>query len=217
MNPQVIPIHGNREESRLVRATVKEVSNQTLIIEIENELVNARKAFSCLVAPMVGDTVLLNQSADEYHVLAVLERPAEQDMTLAFPSNVKMVASGGQIDLVAGNDINLLSTSRTNLVSGNINMSSGELDISTANLNLRARDIEAHSQTVKLYTDILATVAKQVSQKTGMLVRWVEGVETLNIGSLIQNVRQNYMSRSHQAVITARKDMHIDAERIHMG
>jgi hypothetical protein len=60
-------------------------------------------------------------------------------------------------------------------------------------------------------------VAKQITQKTDMLLRWVEGVETLSIGNLIQNVRQNYTSHSQQAVITASKDMRIDGERIHMG
>jgi hypothetical protein len=48
-------------------------------------------------------------------------------------------------------------------------------------------------------------------------MRIVEGVETLSIGNLIQHIRQNYTSHSHQTVITARKDMRIDGERIHMG
>jgi hypothetical protein len=70
---------------------------------------------------------------------------------------------------------------------------------------------------MKMYTQMFSSVARQVNQKTDILVRWVEQVETLNIGNLIQNVRKNYTSHSDQAVITAKKDMLINGERIHMG
>ena len=48
-------------------------------------------------------------------------------------------------------------------------------------------------------------------------MRWIEGVETLNIGDLVQTVRRAYTTRAERAVITAQKDVMIDGERIHMG
>lgn len=217
MNPNVIPIQTGQDECQLVKATVKGVSTHSLMIELNIGVINARIAFSCLVAPMVGDSVLVNRSGNDYFVLSVLERHAEQDMALNFPSSVKMTALKGQIDIISGRDVNLLSTAKTNLLSSEINMTSGEMNINASKLSANATDIESHSQTAKLYTHMLSTVAKQMSQKTEVLIRWVEKVETLNIGNLIQNIRQNYTSHANQAVITASKDMRIDAERIHMG
>jgi len=217
MNPNVIPIHGKHDECTLVKATVKGVSKNSLMIDAGFGVVNARTAFSCLVAPVVGDIVLVNQSANAYHVLAVLERSAEQDMTLSFPANVKMQATQGKLDLISTEDISLLTSAETHLIASKLNMTSGNMDVTTGKLTSRTKEVESHSQSVKLYTDIINTVAKQITQRTEILVRWVEGVETLNIGNLIQTVRKNYTSHSHQAVITARKDMRIDGERIHMG
>lgn len=217
MNPNVIPINGSQEECNVVRASVKAVSKNSLMVDIGAAVINARTAFSCLVEPMAGDTVLINRSGKDYYVLAVLEREQQQDMTLAFPASVKMTASEGRIDFIAGKDINLSSTANTRLISKNISMTSAAMEICTARFTAHASQIETHSQSVKLYTDLLSTVTEKIIQKTGMLVRWVETVETLSIGNLIQNVRRNYTSHSNQAVITARKDMRIDGERIHMG
>lgn len=217
MNPNIIPIQAKQADCRLVNASVKGVSQQTVMIGLGVGVVNARTAFSCLVAPMVGDNVLVSQTGSDYFVLAVLERDATQDMALNFPANVKMAAPKGQIDVIAGKDVNLLSTAKTNLLSAEINMTSSEMNVNAGKLTAHMTDVESHSQSVKLYTHMFSSVAKQVSQKTDILVRWVEQVETLNIGNLIQNVRKNYTSHSDQAVITASKDMRIDGERIHMG
>jgi hypothetical protein len=187
------------------------------MIDLGAEVINARTAFSCLVSPMVGDTVLVSQSDSDYYVLAVLERVAEQDMAINFPASVKMTAAEGQIDMIAGKDVNLLSTAKTNLLSAEINMTSGEMNVNAGKLTAHTTDVESHSQTMKMYTQMFSSVARQVNQKTDILVRWVEQVETLNIGNLIQNVRKNYTSHSDQAVITAKKDMLINGERIHMG
>jgi hypothetical protein len=178
---------------------------------------NARAAFSCIVEPRAGDVVLVSQSANDFHVLSVLDRPEQQDMTLRFPSDVSLVASAGQMDLVSGDKINVVSATGAHMASDELTFTAGRMRVSTDELTSHANHINNHSQSISLYTNILDTVARQVSQKTETLVRWVEGVETLSIGNLIQKVRNNLTSHSSQAVITAKNDMRIDAERIHMG
>lgn len=217
MNPKIIPMYNQPDECGLVRATVKGVSNESVMIDTGKGVVNARTAFSCLVAPENGDSVLVNYVENDYYILSVLERQEEQDMTLKFPADVKMQAMSGGIDMASNKDINLMTSAETNMMSGNLRFTSGNMDVTTGKLTTRTNDIESHSKTVRLYTHALDTVAKQMSQKTDILVRWVENVETLNIGNLIQRVRKNYTSHSDQAVITAQKDMRLDGERIHMG
>ena len=217
MNPKVIQIHGAQDDCVLARATVMGVSERSFMIDLGAGVINARTAFSCLVEPIVGDSVLVNQSGSDYFVLAVLERQAEQNMELNFPGDVKMVANSGQVDLIADQDLNFLSTKSTNMLSSKLNLTSADMSINTGKLTAQTNEIESHSQTVNMYSNVFNSVTKQINQKTDILIRWVEQVETLNIGNLIQNVRKNYTSHSDQAVITASKDMRIDGERIHMG
>jgi hypothetical protein len=217
MNPKVIPIQAHQDNCRLFKAVVNNVSKQGLFIDYASAVINVQVAFSCLVTPIEGDTVLVNQSGSDYFVLSVLEREADQDIALNFPANVKLTALDGQVNVVSGKDINLFSTAKTNLVSADINMTSKEMNLSTGKLTAHTTEIESHSKTVKLYALLLSSVTKQVIQKADTVIRKVEQVETLNIGSLIQIIRKNYTSHSNQAVITASKDVRIDGERIHMG
>lgn len=217
MNSNITPIHAASNDNSLLNATVKGSSTQTILIDTGSGIINASLAFSCLVAPEEGDIVLVSQSSGEYHVLSILERPKQSDMTLSFPGSVKMHAKAGKLDLVAREEISLTTPGATKMMSDQMHIASSGMNINTVKLNTTAHEIEAHSKSVTLSTGVLNTVAKQISQKTDLLVRWVEGVETLNIGNLIQNIRQNYTTHSDQAIITAKKDMRIDGERIHMG
>lgn len=217
MNPKIIPFNSRTGDSGLIRAQVTAVTGERVVIDTDIGIVTSSTAFSCLVSPQPGDTVLVNCSGDGYYILAILERPDSQDMSLDFPADVKMKSPNGQIDMVSGKDINLLSACDTRMLSANLHVNAGAMDINTGKLTSRSSEIEAHTGSLGLFARSLNLVAKEITQKTDMLVRWVETVETLNIGNLIQNIRRNYTSHSDQAVITAKKDVRIDGERIHMG
>jgi hypothetical protein len=63
----------------------------------------------------------------------------------------------------------------------------------------------------------LEVVAERVVHCARQVVRRVEDIETLQVGNLVQRVRENFITRSKRASVTASGDMHIDGERIHMG
>jgi hypothetical protein len=217
MNPKIIPLNHQNNDCNFLKAQVKGVGENSVMIDTGQGVVNAVQAFSCLVKPQANDTVLVSYDINVYHILSVLERPESQSMTLSFPSDVQIKADDGEVNVLASKDIKLSSAAETSLLSARLNITSGSANVLTEKLNVRTQEMEGRARSIQLHSDIISTVAKQVSQRAEVLVRWVEKVETLNIGSLIQNVRKTYSSHSQQAVITAKKDMRIDGERIHMG
>ena len=217
MNPNVISMYKTQASCDLVQAVVKAVGKEHIVIDISEGIVNATKAFSCIVEPCVDDVVLVNRSSDIFHVLSILERPQVDKMNLNFPGDVKLTSASGKIELLAADGINIVSAADASITSKTLNMTTADLRLHANTLKTTINDIDVFSKNIKINTKVLDMVAKQISQKTDVLVRWVEGVETLSIGNLIQNVRQSLTSHSNQAVITAKKDMRIDAERIHMG
>ncbi|MEW5725129.1 MAG: DUF3540 domain-containing protein, partial [Thermodesulfobacteriota bacterium] len=112
---------------------------------------------------------------------------------------------------------NLLSAGPTRLTSSETHITGGQVSVNADKLTARARELEAHGQSLRVFADAIDTVAKRLSQRVNILMRWVEDLETLNIGHLVQTVRRTLVSHSHQAVITAKADMRIDGERIHLG
>jgi len=216
-NLNIIPLNKEHSGCELITAEIKAVTDGAIVIATDHGVINAKKAFSCLVALKVNDIVLVNYMPSGSHILSILERPDSSALDLKFPGDVKLSAASGKLDIVASDDINLISTADTNLLSKALTVTTPKINMHVKKLDAVVTDINAVSSNVRLNTKFLDVVAQQISQRTEVLVRWVENIETLNIGSLIQNIRNNLTSHSQQAVITASKDMRIDAERIHMG
>ncbi|MEE4359813.1 MAG: DUF3540 domain-containing protein [Desulfococcaceae bacterium] len=217
MKTNIIPFTCPSTECKMETAWVKGVSEDAIMIQTDSGVMKAGTAFSCLVLPETGDKVLLSRSHRECYVLAVLERPLGKDMALHFPASVSMKAEQGQMNMVSGKDMNLISGQKTRMLSAETHISSGEMHINAAKLTARTHEMESHAKQVRFFADAVDSVVKRITQRADTIMRWVEGVETLNIGSLIQNVRRSLTSRSHQAIISAKEDISINGERIHMG
>jgi hypothetical protein len=213
----VVPFPPSASDWAVITAVVKGTAEDSVLIETDTGVMNAGVAFGCLVAPEAGDRVLVSRSDRECYVISVLDRPSNADMSLQFPGHVRMNAPKGRIDLTGGTDLNLLAAGKTRLVSRETQIACARVSVHTDELSTRAREFEAHLGTAKIFAEAIDTVAKRIGQRAENVMRWVEGLETLNIGNLVRTVRKTLMSHSDQAVLTAAKDFRIDGERIHMG
>jgi hypothetical protein len=138
-------------------------------------------------------------------------------MALRFPADVCLQAPEGRMDMSAAGDMNLAAAGKTRVASSEMHLMSGKLGVCADRLTTRSRETECHVGAARVLGTSIDSVVKRITQRTETIMRWVEGVETLNIGNLIQNIRKTLSSHSHQAVMTAKGDMRIDGERIHMG
>jgi len=217
MNTKVVPLHTNDFNCEQFTARVLGKSGSHIMLDAPHGVINATKAFSCLVDVEQDDIVVVNQTSRECHVLAILDRPNNKDVKLAFPADVNLCSPEGEITIASADGIKLNSVKKTSITSSDIAMNSVNMTLNSGKLDAHINEVDASSETVNLKAGVISTVAKQISEKTDNLMRWVEGVETLSIGNLIQNVRRNYTSHSNQAVITAKEDIRVDGKRIHMG
>lgn len=217
MKADILSLTASNAECTLMTARVKGAAGDSVMIDIDGSAVSAGLAFSCLVKPMAGDKVLVTNSERECHVLAVLERSAGRETTIEFPGDARLSAPNGRMNLASGTELNLIGAQKTRMVSADTQIVSGRVSVHVDTLSARANKTETRLGAVQVFADSIDTVAKRITQRVDTLMRWVEGVETLSIGSLIQNVRKIMTSHSHHAVITAKSDIKIDAERIHMG
>ena len=100
MQQTVTSLYDKQTVCSSMKATVKSIANTGILIDTGLIVVRAQQAFSCLVSPQIGDVVLVNRQADEFYILAILQRPSKQDMQLAFPADVQIQVANGQCDSV---------------------------------------------------------------------------------------------------------------------
>lgn len=217
MRTNVIPIHPSETGHVGLTGTVKGVADKSVMIETRQGVINAGVAFSCLVTPEPGDQVLFSRSERSCYVLAILERSSGKNMQMDFPGDVRLKTANGRMDLAAATDLNLVAGEKGSLTGSTTALAGTTVHVTAGELSAQADAINTHAKTANVFIDAVDVVARRITQRAENVMRWVEQIETLHIGSLIQHVRRAMLSHSYHASITASKDVRIDGERIHMG
>lgn len=217
MSANVIPMSKRNLEAALVHGRVKGVAGASILVEMDGAVVNAAQAVSCLVKPQTDDKVLLSRCGEDCHVIAVLERQADTSVSLEFPGDVRLQLPKGRLDIASSSGINLASTETLRLVAARTQVMSRSLALDAGEIRSHSQTLQAQTGRARLIADSIDTIGKRISQHADSLVRRIEGIESLHVGALVQHIRKAWTSHSQTSVLTARQDVRIDAERIHMG
>lgn len=179
-------------------------------------MVAAKPAASCLLKPQHGDSVLLSFVGQTCYILAVLEQ-ATDNATLEVKGDMTLTTKTGKIALSANEEVTLSSAKQVSQVAPTTSVLCEQHHVTAQKVSTTCQTAQLHSDDIHVNAKRSHAIIGEVYQKAQQVVRWVEKVETLNIGNLMQNVRNTLSSRSKNASITAKKDIKVDGERIHMG
>ena len=197
-------------------AEVLSVEARWFTVRTQSGMHRARRSFDCLVVPRLGDTVLIAHLDAGNWILNVLERHAEDDMSLEVEGNLTLVSKQGAVRLV-GQHVQHHAEKR--------------LDLSAASYQLHAESSRQVSKTVSVVSNKAQLSTRQVDvsaenalvrlgnlmQRVKNSVRQVQETESVTCGQLLQTVRRCFKSHAKQSLITSETDIKIDAKRIHMG
>lgn len=174
------------------------VCQQAIIVEqlaneqwqLDNGLL-AIRAFSCLVKPQPGDEVLYVNSANEQQqILSILTRQNAPGTVTNACNNISLPAN--QSFQLQAENVDLLSHNKISLLSAK----DIELNAATGNLTLTARHLfQTIQQSLIQICKQIISRAEQVDMTASQLMR----------------------TQARHQIITADKEMRIDAERINMG
>jgi hypothetical protein len=161
----------------------------------------ARRAASCLIAPLVGDTVLVAKSGTDGHVIAVLDRSSSQEAILSVPTAQSLTIAQERIAL------------RTS-----------EITADTETLTVRFGTARFLGKIISGITDSLELAAKTMKRVAGhdmsqanTSVRIVESVDTLQAGNIAHQATDILSLKSSATVIDASTDVRVNGERISLG
>jgi hypothetical protein len=162
----------------------------------------ARLASSCLLAPAIGDRVLVCIDDVDAYILAVLERNDANVATLAVPGarSVRITAKGS-IEFRA---------KVMRLTSQNIGVVAQKITQSTEVMTTAAKLV------VETMIDRIVS-ARTITTKAETRTSDIKNVEAQSVGTLVQNVDSVATQNSEISMITAKRDVRLDAERVSVG
>ncbi|EDP65155.1 hypothetical protein BAL199_01374 [alpha proteobacterium BAL199] len=188
-------------EAALLVGQVTEIDGSTPVILIDERLERGRRAPSCLIEPMAGDTVLVVGVDGEAIVLAVLSRTADAPAVLSVPGTDAVTLS--QPQLAVRCETLEMDADRTTL-------RSRVAQVAGRTLNAVAERLDVVARTLRRSADHEFSHAKTAS-------RTVEGTETVTAGEMMLEARSALTQRAGIVLVDAREDVRVNGERITMG
>ncbi len=213
MSAKILPLN-TAGDATMDHAVVKGGRDGAWMVDAGDGVFSARRAASCLLAPAPGDRVLISRHRQGSYIIAVLESAAESsELTFDRP----LAVTAPEVRVNARDDLRLSGGRTVSLTGAECEVLAARARVHAGRLNLRGEEAHADVSRLRVVAQSLDTAVDRVTHRAKQVVRWVEDVELLNIGSIVQTVRKTFTSTSTHTVLTAKKDMRVDADRIHMG
>lgn len=189
-----------------------------LMLEQGGEVVEARRAESCLLAPEPGDEVLAAHTADgRVYVTAVLERPGDGQRCLEVPGDAAIRTPGGRLEVTARDGLNLRTPGEINLTSAGLNLTAAVGRVMVDNATFAGQVVRAAWGQVMLRAASADTTVDRLLGRFKLRSTKVEGLDRQHAGTLQQEVDGVHTSQSEYSVTRARRDVRVDGRQIIMG
>jgi len=196
-----------QSETKIISGLVAEVVGQEVTVVLAEQQYRATTAFSCLVQPQAGDTVLCAGNDYQWVVLSILERPFSPKTVLQFPGDVVLRAKSAS--MVTEENLNFFSAREIH--------KSDAAVVDIKEVTATGETLQATYRSVRLISQLINTMARHVIKRVQTYLRQTEDHDQVKAGQLTRTVEGLYCMDSKHTVMVSKKDTRIDGERIHMG
>ncbi len=209
----------NRDQVSLDEGTVIEAEGASLRVRVGEFEVEARRAKSCLVAPSVGDEVLVAFGRDSRcFVLALLEESEPQGKTtLEVEGDLDIRVPGGKASVSAAKGIGLTSGDELSLAARALSVTALEGTVFVQKLAYLGSRLKAEVEGMKVVGSVCDSIFERVSQRVQRSFRTVEDIDQVRAKKIDYASESTLALRAENAVVHAEELMKVDASQIQLG
>lgn len=201
--------HHDSAEMFFCTGKVRQLLDAFFIIESGQRRIRAVQAAGCLLAPQVGDTVLVVESAEERaYIIAVLSRDTTKAAQINLPVDTVLAAQNGSLHLCAKSELTL---------------DAPELFLHADTGIAEIRETQFTADTVNLSISRLRAVWSAVESRAGRVIQRVSrlyrriGMEDSQLEQLHCTVEKTCTIDAKEVRIKAEERLRLDGERVELG
>ncbi|WP_422377344.1 DUF3540 domain-containing protein [Roseibium sp.] len=206
---QTEPVARTAQQDPASSAGLQTGTVKALLTEVEamvtldtGEQIHAVQATSCLLAPVIGDTVLVYSGPEQSFMLSVLAREATVT---------------AEIGVTGAKDVALTTKGSLALSAPDVKVSARRLTVLTESLMQTGKQLVTNfSRSLETYVDKMVN-ARTITTTAQSRSSAIKETETLKAGILVQNIDSVATQNSDVSLITAKEDVRLDAERVSIG
>lgn len=191
-------------------------SDRIVVVSTSKGIVRAQIAFSCLVLPACGDTVLLSRRKDVNYVLAILERHKESPVEIGLKGKVSFEVQG-DLSLRATNNIELDSGSCTRLNSRDVEICGETIQLAGTKVSVTARALNWLADTLESTARIIKQTSELWSAHAQTHTRQVDEMELVRAGNIDLSAKELINVGAGHMIMKSRELTKIDGKQIQVG
>jgi hypothetical protein len=178
----------------------------------------ARKAVSCLIQPHIGDKVLLAADAESTgYILAVLEHDGDTALQMRFDDDLHIDVRRGRLKIGSQEGIDLASAGDVSTTAETVKINAVKGRFNLHNLSFQSAFLRSQVERVQWIGRFVDALADRVNLRARRIYRTADEFEQVRAGRLDCLVKKLLSFRSHYTIMTAKEDVKVDGERIHIG
>lgn len=205
----------NRTEIPFVLGRIEARTEAGLLVAAASELIPARAAASCLIAPRPGDRVALLVGPDASWITAVLEREDDTETTLEFGGALRLHATGSMH--LESDRIGMSGRQLLDLKAPRICFSSHVVQVLAGTVDWIADRVDGRFNVMKLAGRLLEGVFDRFSQRSGSSLREVETIDSVRTAEADYRASGTMMLGAENLLGQAEQLVSLDGDQIHMG
>jgi hypothetical protein len=207
------PSKGTMQE----HGVILRINGRSIIVRSPSGEVEAKRAHSCLVEPLVGDYVLVScSSRKDAYVLAVLEREVGVATTLEVEGDLR-IAPVGRVTIASPLGIDLESTQEVRVTSNHLEVDAQRGSFVINQLSLLSGKVEAQMARARVIGEALDSVFQRVSQTVKRSFRVVEETDHLEARDVQWSSTETMSIHSKNTLLTSDELVKLDGTQIHLG
>jgi hypothetical protein len=178
----------------------------------------ARRAVSCLVAPEVGDVVLVSSTEDgASYVLAILEREEGAAASIQLDGDLSLALPAGRFTVAAQEGVEVVSAQSVSITSGSVQVSAVDGEVSLERLTLLSTVVRAEIDRLKVLAESLDATTDRIALRAKRAYRTVEEIDQVKAEQIDYTAEKIMNLHGGSTLVTAEELVKLDAGQIHVG
>ncbi|WP_437723517.1 DUF3540 domain-containing protein [Sorangium sp. So ce861] len=199
-------------------ATVIAAGAGGLVVRASSGDYRSRRAASCLLAPAVGDLVLVAiLSSGGVYVLAVLDRKAGAPGAIAYDGDLRVELPAGRLELAAQEGVGVVSGKDVSVAAGEVAVKAARGSLLVQGMSIIGGLLSAEIDTVKVVAGALDSALDRLSQRVKRSYRFVEEVDQVKAEQIDYAAKKMMRLHAGNALMSADELVKLDGEQIHVG
>jgi hypothetical protein len=187
-------------------------------VHCDGRIWHARRAASCLLAPAVGDAVLISgPDRERVYLIAVIEQADPSRHRIEVDGDLTLATRSGAIAFDSAQDLHLKSAAALRLESETLALRADQAECVVDGMRYTGREVTATVGKTRLIGKVYEAVVDRLVQMSRNVFRTTDEVEHVRAGNLDYQAEQSARVHARYTMVTGDDLVKVDAKQIHMG